>query len=260
MARFAGRTALVTGAGSAEGIGFAAAAILAAEGTRVVISSTTARISDRLAELPGAGHAAFIADLTEPGAAGWLAGEADAALGSIDILVNNAGMVQTGRTEREVHTAELDEADWARALDLNLSSAFRLTRAVLPGMLARGRGRIVFVSSVTGPLVSNPGSAGYSAAKAGMTGLMRALALETARHGITVNAVGPGWIATASSPEHERRAGLHTPVGRPGTAAEVGHVIAFLASDAASYVTGQLIVVDGGNSIQEYKGPPEGWY
>ena len=260
MIGLAGRTALITGAGSAHGIGFATARILAEAGVRVAISSTTARIFDRLAALPGKGHAAVVADLTDPGAAALLAREAEAAIGPIDILVNNAGMAQTGRAEREVPVAELEEADWTRALDLNLSTAFRLTRAVLPGMIARRYGRIVFIASVTGPLVSNPGSAGYSAAKAGMTGLMRALALETARQGITVNAVGPGWIATDSAPERERIAGNQTPVGRPGTAEEVGHVAAFLASDVSSYVTGQLVVVDGGNSIQEYKGPPDGWY
>ncbi|HLY59003.1 MAG TPA: SDR family NAD(P)-dependent oxidoreductase [Stellaceae bacterium] len=260
MIGLAGRTALVTGAGSAHGIGFATARILAAAGAHVAITSTTARVFDRLASLPEQSHAAFVADLTDPDAAPDLVREAEAAIGPIDILVNNAGMAQTGRTEREMPVAELAEADWARALDLNLTTAFRLTRAVLPGMIARGHGRIVFIASVTGPLVSNPASAGYSAAKAGMTGLMRALALETARHGITVNAVGPGWIATESAPERERMAGTHTPIGRPGTADEVGHVAAFLASDAASYVTGQLVVVDGGNSIQEYKGPPDGWY
>ena len=254
------RTALVTGAGSDAGIGFATAHRLAAAGVRVAISSTTARIFDRLAALPGSGHAAFVADLTEAGAAEALAAQAAAALGPIGILVNNAGMTQTGRQESVGLLHEIDDADWGRAIDLNLNTAFRLTRAVLPGMLAGGWGRIVLVSSVTGPLVSNPRSAGNSAAKAGMTGLMRALALETARHGITVNAVAPGWIATASATEAERLAGRHTPVGRPGTADEVGAVAAFLAGEGASYVTGQMIVVDGGNAIQEFKGPPAGWY
>jgi len=110
---------------------------------------------------------------------------------------------------------------------------------------------------VTGPVVSDLGMPAYSAAKAGMTGLTRALALETGRSGITVNAVAPGWIRTASSTEREIEAGRNTPVGRPGTSAEVAALIVFLCSDEASYITGQIIVVDGGNTVQEYKGAEE---
>ena len=104
-------------------------------------------------------------------------------------------------------------------------------------------------------MVSNPESTGYSAAKAGIDGLTRALAIELGRDGITVNSVAPGWIDTGSSTEQERIAGQYTPVGRPGTPAEVGELIAFLASEGASYVTGASVVVDGGNTIQESKGP-----
>jgi len=262
MAGMAGRGALVTGAGSAEGIGFATARLLAEAGARVFISSTTGRISQRLAELPGepGRHGAAPADLTEPGAADQLVAVATAALGRIDILVNNAGMKQIGRHEKASAFHRISDAEWARAIALNLDTAFRVTRAVLPQMRRRGYGRIVQIASVTGPLVSNPRSAGYSAAKAAMTGMTRALALEVARRGVTVNAVAPGWIGTASASRAELVAGRHTPIGRPGTAEEVGQVALFLASEGASYVTGQMIVVDGGNAVQEYKGPPAGYY
>jgi len=122
-------------------------------------------------------------------------------------------------------------------------------------------GRIVNVSSVTYPLVSNPGEAAYSAAKAAMVGLGRSLAMEeVARDGINVNSVASGWIETASSTDEEKPAGAHTPMGRPGTPQEVADLIAFLVSDEATYITGQTIVIDGGNTIQDYKGPGEGYY
>jgi 3-oxoacyl-[acyl-carrier protein] reductase len=262
MSGVEGRGALVTGAGSAEGIGFAIARILAERGARLAIASTTKRIFDRLAELPGGAerHVAFVADLTRPKAPARLVEAAEAALGGLDILVNNAGMTQTGRRERASRFHQVDDAEWARALDLNLTTAFRTTRAVVPQMLRRRYGRIVSIASVTGPLVSNPRSTGYSTAKAAIVGMTRALALEVAARGITVNAVAPGWIATASQTRPEVVAGRNTPAGRSGSAAEVGHVAALLASEGACNGTGPMIVVDGGNSVQEYKGPSAGYY
>src|SRR5207237_8057758 len=121
-------------------------------------------------------------------------------------------------------------------------------------------GMIVNVPSETGRVGSNPLETTYSAAKAAMVGLTRSLALEVARKGITVNAVAPGWIDTSSSTDEEITAGKNTPMGRPGRPEEVAAAIVFLASDAASYVTGQMIIVDGGNTIQEYKGPGELYY
>jgi len=257
MAGVAGRVALVTGAGSETGIGFASAAILAAQGARVAITSTTGRIFERRAALP-AGTFAGIADLTDPAQAAALVEAVEAALGPVEILVNNAGMVQTGHGDQTAGAfPALSDAQWLHGLELNLMTAVRVARALLPGMVQRGYGRIVQVSSVTGPLVSTPDNTIYSAAKAAMLGMTRSLALEVARHGVTVNCVGPGWIATASQTPKEAAAGRATPAGRSGTPAEVGAVVAFLASEEASYVTGQLFVVDGGNAVQEHKGREE---
>ena len=252
-----GRVALVTGAGSASGIGFACARVLGREGAGLAIASTSERIHQRAAELHDAGHDAggFVADLTDRAQARRLVDEVTERFGRIDILVNNAGMVSVSMGDWEPGTfLDLDDQDWDLDIAMNLTTAYNVTKATLPGMIRNRSGRVVMVSSVTGPLVTNPGSTGYGAAKAGMDGLMRGLAVEMGRHGITVNSVAPGWIASGSQTPEEAVAGIHTPLGRSGTPGEVAEVVGFLASGRASYVTGRSIVVDGGNTIQETKG------
>lgn len=245
--------ALVTGAGSATGIGFATAKTLAARGVRLVITSTTDRIHERAAELRalGADVHAVIADLRQEAGARDLVGHALENFHRIDICVNNAGMLQTGGELPDAPLEHYGAALWDEAILRNLTTCYHVTRAVLPAMKSRRYGRIVNVASTSGPVQAFPGDAGYHAAKAGMVGFTRAAALETAGKGITVNAVAPGWIATGSQTPTEAEAGRKTPVGRSGTAAEVAAVISFLASREASYITGQLLVVDGGNCLPE---------
>ncbi len=259
-----GKVALITGAGSAQGIGFATARLLGQRGSKVAITSTTERIQERVRELAAEGVDVFAlaADLRDYARTQELVQEVVSRYGRIDILVNNAGMTQVGNpTETaSLPLSELSEQEWDYGIAINLKTAFNITKAVLPVMLAAKYGRIVNVSSVTGPVVSNPRETAYSAAKADMVGLTRSLALEVGRRGITVNAVAPGWIDTASSTQHEIIAGKNTPVGRAGSPDEVAAAIAFLADESASYITGQVIIVDGGNSVQEYKGPPEFYY
>ena len=249
-----GQVAVVTGAGSPQGIGYATARTLAAQGAGVLLAATTHRVDERATEIADAGFEAFgfVGDLTQTGTAAELVASATRRWGRLDIVVNNAGMVSLGAGE-DVNRSidELTVAEWDDALARNLTTAFLVCAAAVPVMRTARYGRIVNVSSVTGPVVAMPQQTAYSAAKAGMIGLTRSLALEVAVDGITVNAVAPGWIDTASATDDERHAGAAAPVGRPGSAAEVAAVIAFLAGTSASYVTGAVIVVDGGNSLLE---------
>ena len=246
-------TALITGAGAPQGIGMAIARALAGQGHDLVIAATSGRIHTRAAELAaeGAWVTAFQGDLTDAAAVDRLADLA----GPVDILVNNAGMGSVSEPAALSGFLAMPMQAWRRQIEVSLTSAVLVTRAVLPGMLDRGWGRVVMMSSVTGPAVAIPGAAAYAAAKAGMMGLVRTLALEVAGHGVTVNAIGPGWIATEALTEAETAAARHSPMQRAGTPAEVAACAAFLASPAASYVNGILLVVDGGNSLQEMKGP-----
>ncbi len=251
-----GRLALISGAGSPNGIGIAAARALGELGARVAITSTTDRIHERVDELRSQGIEAvgFTARLDTESGVARLAADLERASVVPAILVNNAGMVTVTDSQMLSGDVLTDVADWRRGIDMNLTSAFMLTRLVIPAMRAARWGRIVTVSSVSGPVMASRADVAYAAAKAGVVGLTRALAVDEAETGITANAVAPGWIATGSQTAGEAEQGRRVPMGRSGTAHEVASVIAMLSSPGASYITGQVIVVDGGNSIGEERG------
>jgi len=246
--RLDGRVALVTGAGSAEGIGYATAARLRGLGAAVGIVSTTKRIHDRAAEL---GVTGFVADLTDEAEVGALVDAVTEQLGDVSVLVNNAGLASKASPEVLRPVAQLSLDEWRVEIDRNLTSAFLTSRAIVSGLAERGWGRIVNLAATAGPVNALPTEAAYAAAKAGVLGLTRALAMEVVADGVTVNAVAPGIIHTGSSTLTELKRGLDTPMGRPCTPDEVAAAIAFLCTPAASYITGQMLVIDGGNSVRQ---------
>ncbi len=239
-----GKNALVTGASG--GIGSAIAHALHAQGAAVALSGTREDALEQLADELGVRAHVTPANLGEAGAADRLAKDAEAALGSVDILVNNAGLTRDNLAMR------LKDEDWQIVLDVNLTAAFRLSRAVLRGMMKARWGRIVGITSVVG-VTGNAGQANYAASKAGMIGMSKSLAQEVASRGITVNCVAPGFIATAMtealSDDQQAKISASIPAGRMGDIAEIAAGVVYLASEEAAYVTGQTLHINGGMAM-----------
>ena len=238
------KVALVTGA--AQGIGKSIATLLAAKGATVVVCDINLEMASETAreiEAGGASCRAIKADVTQPGDADQIVKETVQHCGALDILVNNAGIT------RDNVLLRMKEDQWDQVMAVNLKGTFNCTKSAIRVMMRQKRGTIINVASITG-LMGNAGQANYSASKAGVIGFTKAVAREYADRGITVNAVAPGFIATAMTdaiPEKEREALIgQIPLNRLGTPEDVANAVFFLASEEASYITGQVISINGG--------------
>ena len=236
-----GKTALVTGA--TGGIGGAIAQALLANGAKLAISGTRQEKLDPLAAELGQGTVPLVCNLSQLETVEDLIKSAESTLGSLDILVCNAGITRDNLSMR------MKDEEWQEVINVNLTATFRMIRAAMRGMMKRKHGRIICVASVVG-VMGNPGQANYCASKAGMIGMAKSIAAEVASRNITVNCIAPGFIQTAMtgvlSADQQERINKNIPVGRMGTSDEVASSAVFLASNEASYITGQTIHVNGG--------------
>jgi 3-oxoacyl-[acyl-carrier protein] reductase len=242
-----GKTALISGCGAKGGIGYAIAKAVKDAGATVFITSTTDRIYDRAKELAVTG---FVADLTHEDQCQKIISH----LPSLDILINNAGMTSVNNPLSNNEAADLVNVisvAWQQGIARNLDTAFNLTKSALPLLRKSKHGRIIMISSVTGAAMAMANQPVYAAAKAALIGLTKSLALDEAKYQITANAILPGWIATDTQSDHEAQQGLKTPLKRSGTPDEIASLALYLSSNEASYLTGQAIIVDGGNAIAE---------
>ena len=239
-----GKIALVTGASG--GIGGSIAHRLHGQGATVVLSGTRAAALEALAGELGARAQVMTCNLGDPAETDALVGRVEAEAGQLDILVNNAGLTRDGLALR------MKDEDWQQVLDVNLTAAFRLTRAALKGMMKRRWGRVIGITSIVG-VTGNPGQANYAASKAGLIGMTKSLAQEVATRGITVNCVAPGMIETAMTDalNEQQRARILTaiPMQRLGNPDEISAAVVYLASQEAAYVTGQTLHVNGGMAM-----------
>jgi 3-oxoacyl-[acyl-carrier protein] reductase len=246
-----GKVALVTGGG--RGIGAAIATLFAQAGARVLIANRTEAAGQAVAQairVAGGDAQAIGCDIGRHDEASRAVAEAARAFGALDIVVHNAAINPWSRIEA------MSDADLDATLAVNLKACFWLVQAALPHWRARGAGRMLVTSSVTGPRVAMPGSAHYAASKAGVNGFIRSAALELAADRVTVNGVEPGYIAKQggsllSDPERAARIARHIPAGELGRPEDIAAAMCFLASGAARYVTGQTLVVDGGSTLPE---------
>lgn len=244
MFDLSGKTALVTGASG--GLGSAIATALHGQGASVVLSGTRVEALEAVAAELGERVFVVPANLGDAESLDALAKQAEAATGQLDILVNNAGLTRDNLAMR------LKDEDWETVLNVNLTAAFRLSRAVLRGMMKRRWGRIIGITSIVG-VTGNPGQANYAASKAGMIGMAKSLAQEVASRGITVNCLAPGFIETAMTDalgdQQQEKLLSAIPAGRMGTPADIASGVVYLASEEASYVTGQTLHVNGGMAM-----------
>jgi 3-oxoacyl-[acyl-carrier protein] reductase len=236
-----GQTSLVTGASG--GIGGAIAKALHRQGAEVMLTGTRSAALEALGSELGSRVRVAVADFSDPTAPERLAKEAEAAMGRVDILVNNAGVT------RDALALRMNDEDWRTVLEIDLTAQFRLTRALLRGMVRRRHGRVIGISSVVG-VSGNAGQANYAAAKAAMIGMSKSIAAEVAGRGITVNCIAPGLIVTPMTEnltaERRQRLAEAIPAGRFGAAEEVAAGVVYLASAEAAYITGQTLHINGG--------------